>query len=43
MDKINIRIPKELKQKLKKYAKSKGISISALIRMAVVQFMEDVK
>ena len=43
MDKINIRITKELKQKIQDYAKNKGISVSALIRMAVVQFMEDVK
>ena len=40
MDKINIRITKELKQKLKDYAKSKGISVSALIRMAIINEME---
>lgn len=40
MDKIQIRIPKELKEKIKKYAKSKGISISALIRMAVIKEMD---
>ena len=39
MDRIYIRIPKELKEKIKKYAKSKGISTSALIRMAVIKEM----
>ena len=43
MDKIQIRIPKELKEKIKRYAKSKGISTSALIRMVVIKEMEDVK
>lgn len=40
MDRIYIRIPKELKEKIKQYAKSKGISTSALIRMAVIKEME---
>ena len=43
MDRIYIRISKELKDKIQKYAKSKGISTSALIRMAVIKEMEDVK
>ena len=43
MDKIQIRIQKELKEKIKRYAKSKGMSTSALIRMVVIKEMEDVK
>ena len=41
MDKIQIRIPKELKEKIKRYAKSKGISTSALIRMVVIKEMDN--
>ena len=37
---IQIRVSKEFKQKLDKYAKSKGISTSALIRMAVIKEIE---
>ena len=40
IERIHIKITKELKQKIKTYAKSKGISVSALIRMAIINEME---
>ena len=40
---VHIKIDKELKKQMQEYAKSKGISLSGLIRMAVIEKMKDVK
>ena len=40
-DYIRLAIDKDLKEKVRQFAKKKGLGISAFIRMAVIREMED--
>lgn len=39
-DIINVVIPKELKEKAKETANKKGLSLNALVRLAISEFLE---